>query len=301
MNGKEFFIKIFILLAILLLKSVFLFPDTSSDANIKYSADISSDQIQADQKILLGILNNELVGMGVSGDWLKKNIESKDFLIYKNIRKYFENMAEYRARNKTLDYEAYTKNLGIELKAAKGAKFVSDNLELLNKIQSKNGIDKELIAAIIGIETDYANIRQKGNFNVFNTLLSQYILMDERKYFSKMELAALYKFSLKTGRPVNYFIGSFAGACGWGQFIPSSLNKFFIDTNKNDGDIDIYALDDTLSSIENYLFNSGLNINTINDKDKLYFAVYTYNRSDYYVRAVLYIYQNIKEKLSVKQ
>jgi membrane-bound lytic murein transglycosylase B len=258
--------------------------------------DISSDKIPA--KYLKDIVNlgKSLSDMGIPSLWFKNNVESPDFKIYFNIGDYFGNMAEYRARKKKLDYETYKNNLGIDLKVAGGEKFIKKNFDLLNRIQMKNGIDLELISAIIGIETDFANTRQKGYFNIFDTLVSQYLVMDNRKQFAVTELYYLYKFSVKSGKASGYFVGSFAGASGWGQFIPSSLYNYFVDSNNMDSDMDIYALDDTLFSIENYLFKAGLNKDSISSRDKLYSAIYTYNRSDFYVRAVIYIYDKLKEK-----
>jgi hypothetical protein len=294
-----------ILLSILILISSYLFStDNSSDGKTdisKKNQDQSSDKINLKYKKDLENLGISLLAMGIPGDWLSKNIESPDFKIYGNIGTYFSNMAEYKARDKKLDYDTYKKNLGIEFKINRGEKFIGLYPELLAQAQLKNGIDLELLCAIIGIETDYANARQKGYFNVFNTLVSQYLLMNERKKFALNELYYLYKFSQKSGKPMNYFVGSFAGASGWGQFIPSSLYYYYVDSNGIDGDIDIYSIEDTIFSIENYLNKSGLNHDTMLSRDKLYFAVYTYNRSDFYVRAVLYIYDKLKEKRNVKQ
>jgi membrane-bound lytic murein transglycosylase B len=240
---------------------------------VRNSKDASSDRINLKYKKDLENLGISLTAMGIPGDWFSKNIESPDFKIYNNIGIYFSNMAEYKARDKKLDYETYTKNLGIDLKIPKGEKFIGLYPDLLSQAQLKNGIDLELICAIIGIETDYANTRQKGYFNVFNTLVSQYILMKERQKFALNELYYLYKFAVRSGKPMNYFVGSFAGASGWGQFIPSSLYLYFVDSNGVDGDIDIYSIEDSVFSIENYLNKSGLNKDTMASREKLYFAV----------------------------
>lgn len=233
--------------------------------------------------------------MGVDNSWLTTNIMSPNFKLYSNIKKYFTNMAENKAKNHEINFESYKNNLGLDARIDKAKKFISDNNDILNNIESKNGIDLNLIVAIIGLETNFGEEGQKGKFFIFNALLSQYIFMEERKNYALIELFNLYKFSKKIEKPTDYFVGSFAGACGLSQFIPSSLVNYFIDSYGNDKNIDIYAIDDSLFSIENYLNNNGLSGALMNNREALYKAIYSYNRSDVYTQAILYIYDSLKE------
>jgi membrane-bound lytic murein transglycosylase B len=226
--------------------------------------------------------------------WFSDALNDPKFKIYEKMPDYFKNMAENKVDNNEKDFEWYKTQFGLDGKIKKGLDFIESNKEMLKKIESINGIHYELIVSILAIETNFANIKFRGNFYVFNALVSQYILMPKREAFALRELKALYEFCSKTGKDAYFFIGSFAGACGWGQFLPSSLMKFFKDANGNDDDIDIFALDDNLYSIENYLYIHNLSGRNIDDKEALYNAVFEYNPSDAYVKGIMYLYENMR-------
>jgi membrane-bound lytic murein transglycosylase B len=274
---------------IIIFYEVLIYPATA-----KYNflaIDLSEDKIN-----LIEEIDNKLNEAGITDSWFLDNVKNSTFKLYPQMEKYFNNMAESKVERKEVDFEWYKNHFGLDEKITNGKIFINNNLELLQKIENRNGIDKNLIVSIIGLETNYAEKTQLGNFYVFNSLISQYIFNKNRKKFAVNQLFYLYKFSTKINKKVDYFIGSFAGACGWAQFIPFSLSYFFIDTNGIDKDTDIYAVDDCLTSIENYLFLNGLNKENINDEKELYKAIYSYNHSDPYVKAILYVYYGLKEK-----
>ncbi|HNY49556.1 MAG TPA: lytic murein transglycosylase [Smithella sp.] len=239
-------------------------------------------------------LKQALIMNGVAGEWLDAQIKHESFQLYSNIDQYFQKAAEKQIdHDKKFDASWYFNRLGVDAKIEKGKTFLQDHLDILKKAEAKHGIHKELIAAIIGIETNFADYRQRGSFYAFNALVSQYIFTN-RKNFAVREITALYKFSTQTGRPTQYFTGSYAGAIGWGQFIPSSLLAFFIDSNGISSDIDPFSIEDTIFSVENYLYSNKLDGKNINDYDSKYKAVFAYNHSDVYVQAVLYIYDGLR-------
>ena len=182
----------------------------------------------------------------------------------------------------------------MDAKIEKGKPFIEKHIEMFNRAEAKHGIHKELIAAIIGIETNFADRHQRGKFYAFNSLVSQYIFTNRIK-FAVREITALYKFSQMTGHPPQYFTSSYAGAIGWGQFIPSSLMAFFIDSNGLDDDIDPFDIEDTIFSVENYLYKNNLSGENIGDYNSKYKAVFAYNHSNVYVKAVLYIYDGLHD------
>ncbi len=239
-------------------------------------------------------LKTALINSGVDKEWLEAGFSLDQFKIYPEIATLFGRMAENRVKNKEKDFEWYKNHFGLDLKSRLGKGFLEKHKEALDAAEVRNGIHRELVAAIIGMETNYGDKLYIGRFGVFNALASQYVLMEKRQKFALNELIALYRFSRQINRPIEYFKGSFAGASGLGQFIPSSLVSFFIDLNGNPYDTDIYSMDDTISSVENYLFRHRLNGTTINDTETLYKAVFAYNRSDAYVRAVIYIYEKLR-------
>lgn len=243
---------------------------------------------------LLAELKEQLVNNGVSEEWLDRQFRDETFRLEPGIGQYFQHAAEKQTdQDKKRDLAWYFARMDVNAKIEKGKIFIEQQRDLLQKAEDKNGIHKELIAAIIGMETNFADRRQRGDLYAFNSLVSQY-LFTNRKAFAVRELTALYKFSQRTGRPPQYFTSSYAGAIGWGQFIPSSLLSFFVDADGRDDDMDPFAIDDTIFSVENYLYKNNLSGRTMNQKDCLYQAVFSYNHSDAYVRAVLYIYEGLK-------
>ena len=252
-----------------------------------------SNQQEDNQK--LENLKSSLVANGVPIEWIVENLNSHKFEIYSDIEKLFLNMAENKVKTKQKDFDWYKNHFGLDKKIQMGTKFIEGNIETLQKVEEKNGIYFELAVAILGMETNFGQRRYVGNYYIFNTLVSQYLLLEKREKFALRELIYLYKMCQKTNKNAYYFVGSYAGACGLGQFIPSSLFNYFVDVDGIDENIDIYSLDDNLCSIENYLFKNNLNNSNIDNQKSLFDSVYSYNRSSAYVNAVLYIYEELKK------
>ncbi len=240
-------------------------------------------------------LKQRLAANGVPEEWFDEQTRHESFRIHSSIARYFQKAAEKQVdHDKKRDREWYFARLGVDAKIEKGRTFIEAHKAIFNRAEAKHGIHKELIAAIVGIETNFADRHQRGNFYAFNSLVSQYVFT-KRKKFAVREITALYKFSKKTGHAPQYFTSSYAGAIGWGQFIPSSLLAFFIDSNGIHEDTDPFSLEDTIFSIENYLYRHNLSGNNIADHDAKYKAVFAYNHSDIYVSAVLYIYEGLRD------
>ncbi|MGP8154516.1 MAG: lytic murein transglycosylase [Smithella sp.] len=243
-------------------------------------------------------LKQTLITNGVPGEWFDEQIQNETFRIHPNIGQYFKKSAEKQTdHDKKHDILWYFARIGVDAKIEKGKPFIEDHIEIFKKAEAKHGIHKELIAAIIGVETNFADHQQRGKFYAFNALVSQYIFTNRTK-FAVRELTALYKFSRMTEHPPQYFTSSYAGAIGWGQFIPSSLLAFFIDSNGIDDDIDPFSIEDTIFSVENYLYKHKLSGANIGDDDSKYKAVFAYNHSDVYVKAVLYVYDGLRDYFS---
>jgi membrane-bound lytic murein transglycosylase B len=246
-------------------------------------------------------LKQRLIANGVPGEWFDKQINNETFQIHPNIGQYFQKSAEKQTdHDKKYDVAWYFARIGVDAKIQKGKPFIENHIDIFNRLEAKHGIHKEMIAAIIGIETNFADCQQRGKFYAFNSLVSQYIFANRMK-FAVREITALYKFSLETGHPPQYFTSSYAGAIGWGQFIPSSLLTFFIDSNGVDDDIDPFDIEDTIFSVENYLYKNNLSGENIDDYNSRYRAVFAYNHSDAYVKAVLYIYDGLRDYFSAEE
>ena len=246
-------------------------------------------------------LRQHLVANGVPGEWFDDQIDCYNFQLHSNMNQYFQKSAEKQTdRDKKHNLSWYFALVGVDAKIEKGKTFIEDHMDTFNRAEARHGIHKELIAAIIGIETNYADRRYSGKFYAFNSLVSQYIFADREK-FAIREITALYKFSRKTDQSPWYFKSSYAGAIGWGQFIPSSLLSFFVDENGINHDIDPFSIEDTIFSVENYLHKNGLSKGNVGNSNSRYGAVYAYNNSDAYVKAVLYIHDRLRRYFSTQE
>ncbi len=279
--AKYFGMKFFTIIIIIMMTNVSIFGNTAFFEEFKSE---------------LSQLERDLEERGVPSQWLRENLSRDNFSLYRRMESYFTNMSESRVSRGEMTVDDYKLHFGVDQRVRRGLGFIEEHQELLQQVEQVNGIHYELVVAILGMETNFAEQRQRGNFIVFDALVSQYVLLSNRRRFAANELSALYEYSKKINRDVDYFIGSFAGASGWGQFIPTSLRAFFISADGIDENTDIYSIEDTLFSIENYLAAHRLNRNTIDSAQRRRDAVFAYNRSNAYVDAVLYIYDKLKDR-----
>lgn len=211
--------------------------------------------------------------------------------------------------NKTDYSSAYNSNAIRETR-----RFINNNLDLLKSAEDNSGVSKEVIAAILWIETKFGKFT--GDNQILSVFLStamadqpQFISMNKttlrEKYSGNIadipilekkiderakkkslwaikELLSLNQMSRYYHIAVKDIKGSWAGAFGLCQFLPSSYISWAVDGN-GDGVIDLFDLDDAVFSIANYLKINGWT-DAVEDKRK---AVFHYNNSDDYVDAVL--------------
>ena len=124
----------------------------------------------------------------------------------------------------------------------------------LGAIERRFGVDQNIFLAIWGMETSFG--RNKGSMSVIRSLAT-FAYRGRRQKFGRGQLLAALKI-LQSGdvRP-NSFVGSWAGAMGHTQFIPSSYNAHAVDWN-GDGRRDVWnSVPDALASTANYLFKAG--------------------------------------------
>lgn len=171
----------------------------------------------------------------------------------------------------------------------RGKKFLRNNRSLLVSAEKKWGVDKEIIAAILRLETNFG--AHLGARKVINTLYSIYILNWRRRDFAFGQLAAFLEIAERNGWDPFGVRGSIAGAIGIPQFIPTSYNAFAVDGN-NDGRIDLFDLSDAVHSVAHYLRTHGWSRRK-SDRRK---AIYAYNHSWSYVNDVLRYAELLKIK-----
>lgn len=135
-----------------------------------------------------------------------------------------------------------------------GRELLQRHAAILDEVAVQYGVQKRFIVALWGIETDFGRIT--GGFPVVDALAT--LAYDGRRsaFFRKELMLALEILEQGHIRP-NDMKGSWAGAMGQSQFMPSSFHNFAIDHDR-DGDKDIWgSLPDVFGSIANYLSGSG--------------------------------------------
>jgi len=140
-----------------------------------------------------------------------------------------------------------------------GVEFWRENAERIQRAAEEFGVDPQVIVAIIGVETNYGG--NTGGYRVLDALatLSFYYPdtgNDRSEFFSK-ELMQFMVLGNEEGLPIEDLTGSYAGAMGMGQFMPSSYREYAVDLD-GDGRRDLWSsLDDIIGSVANYLHRHG--------------------------------------------
>jgi membrane-bound lytic murein transglycosylase B len=136
-----------------------------------------------------------------------------------------------------------------------GRRALDNNRQLLNRIEDTFGVDKDVVVAIWGLESAYGAVR--GSTNVIEAMAT--LAYDGRRgeFFEQQLIAALQILQAGDTAPRN-MTGSWAGAMGHTQFIPTSFLDYAVDGN-GDGRRNIWADDptDALASTANYLRSFG--------------------------------------------
>lgn len=132
-----------------------------------------------------------------------------------------------------------------------GIAFYRANRELIDRAAEEFGVDAEIIVAIIGVETSYG--RNFGSYKVLDALVTLGFHYPPRATFFRGELRQLFLLGdTHMAYPIDELVGSYAGAMGWGQFIPTSVANFARDYD-GDGRIDLWnSLPDIIGSVANY-------------------------------------------------
>ena len=142
-----------------------------------------------------------------------------------------------------------------ESRVASGRNAVSAFKQVLEEIEGRFGVPAEIAAAIWGVESDYG--RQMGGFPVLDALATLASSGSRREFFEAELLAALEIVLARDGDPAE-FLGSWAGAMGHTQFMPSSYLRHAAGF-RGEPHPDIWSSDpsDALASAANFLANSG--------------------------------------------
>ncbi|MCE5233669.1 MAG: lytic murein transglycosylase B [Mizugakiibacter sp.] len=139
---------------------------------------------------------------------------------------------------------------------ADGVAFYRAHRELLERAAQDFGVAPEYVVAILGVETGYGRIT--GRYRVIDALATLAFHYPPRAAFFRGELEQLFALPPhRLPQPLDRLTGSYAGAMGWGQFMPSSIAAYARDYD-GDGTIDLWnSLPDIVASVANYFAAHG--------------------------------------------
>ena len=137
----------------------------------------------------------------------------------------------------------------------RGVRFKNQYADTLNRAEQQFGVPQSIILGILGVETGFG--ANKGNFTTRDALATLAFGYPRRADYFSDELAALIAWSYKDGVPTSSIVGSYAGAVGYPQFMPSNIPKYGVDFDGN-GHVDLRnSAVDAIGSIANYLAQKG--------------------------------------------
>lgn len=151
----------------------------------------------------------------------------------------------------------YLNNATSDARIKKGRSLMNQYDALFDLVEERYGVQREIILAIWALESDYG--RNYGNKNVVRSLatLAYASGSKKRSKFARNELLISLKILQSYKIHSKDLVGSWAGAMGQPQFMPSSYLKYAVDQN-SDGIIDLWqTIPDVVASIAHYLAESG--------------------------------------------
>ncbi|WP_290963561.1 lytic murein transglycosylase [Gracilimonas sp.] len=194
-------------------------------------------------------------------------LEDSRFKLIEDITGKFTRAVEIKIES----FEDYQGIIKYDVKKQKLEDFLVKYAPELDAAQEKYGIPKHVIAGIIGIESEFG--KYKGSYNPFNAYVSMYA-EGYRSEWSKAQLEELLIFAKKNDLDILSLESSYAGAMSYAQFIPYSLNRWWVGS-------DLYYMPNNIFSVANYLSHF---YEITGSMEK---AVMRYNPSTMYTKVVL--------------
>ncbi len=213
----------------------------------------------------------------------------------------------FRHREASLNYDQFTDPASI----AKARTYLKRHEAALSRAESRYGVDKEVITAILLVETRLGTyVGRRSTLNILTSLaaLSEPWVRDaawtemektprlsrvrferwgkQKSGWAYRQLKAFLTYAAREDIDPARITGSYAGAFGIAQFMPSSVLVYGADGNA-DGQVDLFRQDDAIASVGNYLKKNGWRPQM--SRERRFKVLYTYNHSEYYVDAILKI------------
>ena len=187
---------------------------------------------------------------------LKKGISQKTIdVAFKNV-KFLEQVIKYDRKQPEFfeDTVTYVSKRATDSKAKKAEKLLKKNTHLFSEVESKFKVEKEILLALWGIETHFG--KHVGKMDIISSLATLSYDKRRRDFFSSQLLTLLRLIDKKLIDPSKLY-GSWAGAYGNFQFMPSSISRYAIDYDGNNKIELKISLADSLASAANYINKIG--------------------------------------------
>jgi len=193
-------------------------------------------------------LVEELSGRGLERDWLEAALRNAEFR--PGVLEAMAGAAERRLR-----WDEYRDIFLTPERIAQGVTFIEAHADAFARAEEAFGVPPEIIAAIIGVETAYG--RHTGRHRVLDSLATLAFHHPRRGIFFRGELAAFLEITREQEVAPGSLKGSYAGAMGYPQFIPTSYRAYAVDFD-GDGLRDLWTNPvDAIGSVGNYLAEHG--------------------------------------------
>ena len=193
-----------------------------------------------------------------------------------------------------LSYDRYRKIFITDARIKDGIVFYNNNRALIDTVSTYFGVDPFLLVSLAGVESNYgAAAKTHPVFNALHTVIHD---LPRRAKWVEKEMAEYLIYCWENEVPPLSLQGSYAGAFGYGQFIPSSFRAYAVDFNE-DGVRQPFEWPDVLASIANYLMKNGYSPrNEDFSKDSHNWkSIFRYNPAENYVKVVLELRTAIME------
>ena len=200
---------------------------------------------------LIDSVKEKAASQGISQDTINQTVRSVGFI--PSIIKSDKNQSEFK-----LTMQQYLDRTVSEKRISEGKLMRKKYPTMLSRVEAKYGLPPHVILAFWGLESNYGAVKSKHKLtDAFFTLMYD----GRRETFFTNQLMALMKIADKNKLDINDIRGSWAGAMGHFQFIPTTLSQYGVDGN-GDGRVDIInSVGDAMFSAGNYLSKLGWNPN----------------------------------------
>ena len=175
----------------------------------------------------------------------------EDLTVIMNAAKYDQSIIDKISKpaEGTMTWERYRNIFMKDERIEAGVKFWDEYADVIRQVSEESGVAEEAIIGIIGVETYFGRI--KGSYRVLDALYTLAFGYPKRSSFFKAELENYLTLAKKENLDIYTVKGSYAGAMGYCQFMPSSYEAYA--KSFDDGTRDLLTPEDAIASVANYL------------------------------------------------